>query len=82
MAENEATPKPFGGKRFSRLKDAETVSVGLNREVIDGLDKLAYRDCRNRRDLIRRILTLEVQRAIKEGEITLGPLVMPNGGSE
>ena len=79
MANEHAKAKPFGGKRFSRLKDAETVSVGLNREVIDGLDKLAYLDCRNRRDFIRNLCAAAVKKAIDEGTITTGPLVLPGG---
>lgn len=65
---------PFGGKRYKRLKDPKNINVSIERDVLDGCEKLAYLATRNLRDWIRMTLKGEVELAIKEGRITPGPL--------
>ena len=52
----EEKRQPFGGKRYSRLKDPKNISLGIEGPVMRILEKLAYHDTRNIRDYIRKVL--------------------------
>jgi hypothetical protein len=68
-ATNAEKKQPFGGKRYSRLKDPKNISLGIEGSIMAILERLAYGDTRNIRDYIRKVLKDHAKTHILAGTV-------------
>jgi hypothetical protein len=82
MSENGKLER-FGGNRWRRkTENKRTITVLVDDEIYNGLQKLAYLEGRTLSDKVRRAWRAEVAAQLDEGTIGPGPLTIKVPGIE